>query len=74
MLLATHYAVLAVSQALLALARALGPLGWLVDNRLVRAVVTAPQEAVRGRVSTRLSRPARVASLGYLVAAQKPID
>jgi SAM-dependent methyltransferase len=72
LLLATHYAVLAVSQALRALARAFGPLGGLVDNRLVRAVVAAPQEAVRGRVSTRLSGPARVASLGYLVAARKP--
>jgi SAM-dependent methyltransferase len=71
-LLVAHYAVLSVAQALRALARALGPLGRLVDNPLVRGVVAAPQEAVRGLVPTRLSAPARVASLGYLVAARKP--
>jgi SAM-dependent methyltransferase len=71
-LLAVHYLVLAVSQALRALAGVLGPAGRLVDNRVVRALVAAPQEAVRARVSTRLSAPAKVASLGYLVAARKP--
>ena len=72
-LMGVHYCVLALSHAIKALARALGPLGWLVDNRVVRGVVAAPQEAVRGRVSTRLSLPARIASLGYLVAARKPL-
>ena len=48
-----------------------GPLGWLVDNRLVRGLVAAPQEAVRSRVSTRLSLPAKLATLGYMVAARK---
>jgi SAM-dependent methyltransferase len=71
LLLATHYAVLAVSGALRAVASALGPLGWLADNRLVRGVVAAPQEALRARVSTRLSFPARLASLGYMVVATK---
>lgn len=72
LLLVAHYAVLAVGQALRAAARALGPLGGLVDNPLVRGLVAAPQEVVRGLVPTRLSGPARVASLGYLVAARKP--
>jgi len=71
-LMLTHYGVLALSQAIQLLARALGPFGWLVDNRLVRGVVAAPQEALRSRVSTRLSLPAKVASLGYLVVARKP--
>jgi len=70
-LLVTHFAVLAVSGGLRALARALGPLGWLVDNRAVRGIVAAPQEALRGRVSTRLSVPAKLASLGYMVVATK---
>ncbi len=71
-LMLTHYGVLAVTAAIRGLARALGPLGWLVDNRVVRGVVAAPQEALRSRVSTRLSLSARLASLGYLVVARKP--
>ena len=71
-LLLAHYAVLALSQAIRALAAALGPAGRLVDNPLVRGLVAAPQEALRGRVSTRLGPAARVASLGYLLAARKP--
>jgi SAM-dependent methyltransferase len=63
-LMVTHYAVLAVTAALRALR--------LDRNRLVRGLVAAPQEALRSRVSTRLSGPARIASLGYLVAARKP--
>ena len=70
-LMLTHYGVLAVSGALRALAKALGPLGWLVDNRVVRGVVAAPQEAFRTRVSTRLSLPAKLATLGYMVVARK---
>lgn len=63
-LLVLHYGVLAVTAALKALR--------LDRNRLVRALVAAPQEAVRTRVPTRLSGAARIASLGYLVAARKP--
>ncbi|HST63578.1 MAG TPA: class I SAM-dependent methyltransferase [Mycobacteriales bacterium] len=62
-LLVTHYAVLALTRAA----------GRLAANRLVRAMIAGPQEALRGRVSTRLSGPARIASLGYLVAARKPV-
>lgn len=65
-LLVLHYGVLAVTAALTALR--------LDRVRAVRALVAAPQEAVRARVSTRLSGPARIASLGYLVAARKPLN
>lgn len=65
-LLVLHYGVLAVTAALTALR--------LDRVRAVRALVAAPQEAVRARVSTRLSGPARIASLGYLVAARKPLS
>lgn len=71
-LMLAHYAVLAVSQAIRAAARVLGPLGFLVENKLVRYALAAPQEALRGRVSTRLSGPAAIASLGYLAAVRKP--
>ena len=71
-LMAAHYVVLAVSQALRAAARALGPVGFLADNRLVRLALAAPQEALRGRVSTRLSGLAKIVSLGYQVSARKP--
>jgi SAM-dependent methyltransferase len=71
-LMVLHYAVLTVSQGLRLAAKALGPLGFLVDNRVVRLLLAAPQEAVRSRVSTRLSGPAKIASLGYQIAARKP--
>jgi SAM-dependent methyltransferase len=71
-LMVVHYVVLAVRQGLWLAARALGPLGFLVDNRLVRLVLAAPQEALRTRVSTRLSGLAKIASLGYMVAVRKP--
>jgi len=65
-LMVTHYAVLAVTAGLKALR--------LDRNPLVRSLVAAPQEALRSRVSTRLSGPAKIASLGYLVAARKPLS
>lgn len=71
-LLVTHALVLALSQALRTVTAALGPLGALVDNPLVRGVVAGPQELVRGRVSTRLGPLSKVASLGYLAVARKP--
>jgi SAM-dependent methyltransferase len=71
LLMLTHYGVLGLTAAIRAVAKLLGPLGGLVDNRLVRAAVAAPQEAVRARVSTRLSFPAKIASLGYMVVARK---
>lgn len=63
-LMLAHYAVLALTAALRGLR--------LEGNELVRGLVAAPQEALRARVSTRLTGPARIASLGYLVAARKP--
>lgn len=72
LLMLTHYGVLAITGGIRALARLLGPLGFLVDNRLVRGIVAAPQEALRSRVSVRLSLPAKLATLGYMVAARKP--
>jgi SAM-dependent methyltransferase len=71
-LMVAHYVVLAVRQGLWLAARALGPLGFLVDNRVVRLVLAAPQEALRTRVSTRLSGLAKIASLGYMIAVRKP--
>ncbi len=71
-LMVAHYAVLAAGRAVRVVARLLGPLGFLIDNAAVRLALAAPQEAVRSRVSTRLSGPAKVASLGYLLAARKP--
>ena len=63
-LLVAHCAVLGLTRLLQA--------AGLADNRAVRFLVAAPQEALRSRVSTRLTGPARVASLGYLLAARKP--
>lgn len=71
-LMVVHYAVLAVAQAIRLAARTLGPLGFLVE-RPGRLLLAAPQEVLRSRVSTRLSGPARIASLGYLLAARKPL-
>jgi hypothetical protein len=39
---------------------------------VVRLVLAAPQEALRTRVSTRLSGLAKIASLGYMIAVRKP--
>ena len=64
-LMLAHFGVLALTQVLRLLR--------LADNRVLRALVAAPQEALRSRVSTRLSLPARVASLGYMVVARKPL-
>jgi SAM-dependent methyltransferase len=63
-MLVAHHAVLALTGVLRATR--------LERVRAVRALVAAPQEALRSRVSTRLSGPAKVASLGYLLTARKP--
>jgi SAM-dependent methyltransferase len=63
-LLVAHAGVLALTGLL----RATG----LERRPRVRALVAAPQEALRHRVPTRLTGPARIASLGYLMAARKP--
>jgi SAM-dependent methyltransferase len=71
-LMITHYGVLALTAGIRAAANTLGPLGWLVDNRVVRGILAAPQEAIRSRVSTRLGLTAKLASLGYMAVARKP--
>jgi hypothetical protein len=72
-LLALHYLVLTLVHGLRFLAGRLGPLGRVLENRIVDAVIAAPQEAMRTRVSYRLSPLSRIASLGYMAAAQKPL-
>ncbi|MEP6598403.1 MAG: class I SAM-dependent methyltransferase [Actinomycetota bacterium] len=71
-LLMGHFGILGVVGALRVLSRALGPLGRLFDNRLLAALIAAPQELIRVRVSTRLSALSKAASLGYMAAARKP--
>lgn len=72
LLMAVHFVVQAAVQALKAAGARLGPLSWLVDNRLVAGLLAWPQESVRALTSYRLSPLARIASLGYMAAAVKP--
>ena len=71
-LLAAHYLIGALVQALQLLATRLGRVGGLLDNRVVRALIAAPQVALRSRLSYRLSPLSRAASLGYMAVAAKP--
>jgi SAM-dependent methyltransferase len=71
-LLVAHYAILALSQAVRLIDR-WGPSGrWLA--KLLGGMVAAPQELLRGRVSSRLTPLSRAASLGYMACASKPVD
>ncbi len=70
-LLAVHFAVLAVVAAIRALAGALGRFRWLVDNKAVSALIAAPQEMCRNLVSTDLGPLSRAVSLGYMACATK---
>lgn len=72
-LLVTHYLIGGFAQAVLLLAKRLGSYGRLVDNRVVRALLAGPQDLVRSRVSYRLTRSSRAASLGYMAIARKPL-
>jgi SAM-dependent methyltransferase len=71
-LLLAHYLVGALAQAIMLVGSRLGRFGALVDNRFVRGLIAAPQEAVRSRLSYRLSPLSKVASLGYMAVATKP--
>ena len=71
-LLAAHYTIRGLAGAIQAAAAALGRFGWVIDNPLVRALLWGPQELIRSRVTTRLTRLSKMASLGYLVAARRP--
>ncbi len=72
-MLVSHYAIGALAQTIALLGRKLGPAGVLVDNRVVRGVIAAPQVAVRTRLSHRLTSLSRAASLGYMAVATKPL-
>jgi hypothetical protein len=44
----------------------------LVDNRLVRNLIAAPQEVFRSRLRYDLTALSKAASLGYMAVATKP--
>jgi hypothetical protein len=50
----------------------LGKFGFLLDNRIVRGILAAPQQAVRSQIGYRSTRLSRAASLGYMTVARKP--
>jgi SAM-dependent methyltransferase len=72
-LLVTHYLIGGFSQLVMLLAKRLGRFGSLIDNRPVRALLAGPQDAIRSRLSYRLTRLSRAASLGYMAVAHKPV-
>jgi len=71
-LLVTHYLVGGFAQLVMLIAARLGRFGKVIDNRLVRAILAAPQDVIRSRLSYRLTRLSRAASLGYMAVAHKP--
>ena len=71
-LLVAHYLIAGLAQGLMAFAARLGRWGALIDNRVVRAVLAGPQDLVRARLSYRMTRLSRAASLGYMAVARKP--
>lgn len=70
-LLAAHYLLGGLGQLVFGVAAKLGRFGFLIDNRVIRGLIAAPQEAVRSRVSYRSTRFSRAASLGYMTVARK---
>lgn len=72
-LLGTHYTVLSLTGLIQAAARRLGPLRWLVDNRLVRGLISLPQELARSLPKSRLKGTSKRVSLGYMAVARKPV-
>jgi SAM-dependent methyltransferase len=72
-LLVSHYLIAAFAQLVMLFAKRLGRFGSVVDNRLVRAIIAGPQDLVRGKLSYRLTRSSRAASLGYMAIAHKPV-
>ena len=54
-------------------AQRMGRFGSLIDKRLVRAVLAGPQDLIRSRLSYRLTRLSRAASLGYMAIAHKTV-
>jgi SAM-dependent methyltransferase len=72
-LLVSHYMIAAFAQLVMLIAKRLGRFGPLIDNRFVRALIAAPQDLVRTRLSYRLTPSSRTASLGYMAIARKPV-
>ena len=72
-LLVAHYMIAGFAQLVMLLGKRLGRFESLVDNRAVRAVIAGPQDLVRTRLSYRLTRLSRAASLGYMAIASKPM-
>ncbi len=72
-LLVAHYLIGGLAQFVMLMAKRLGRLGPLIDNRLMRAALAGPQDLVRTRLSYRLTRSSRAASLGYMAVAHKPV-
>ncbi|HET6966522.1 MAG TPA: class I SAM-dependent methyltransferase [Acidimicrobiales bacterium] len=71
-LMAAHYVIQAGVQALSSASGRLGRWSWLLDNRVLTALIAWPQEWVRGLVGYRLTPLARIASLGYMACALRP--
>jgi SAM-dependent methyltransferase len=71
-LLVSHYVIAGFAQLVMLIAKRLGRFGPLIDNRLVRTLIAAPQDLVRTRLSYRLTPSSRAASLGYMAIARKP--
>jgi SAM-dependent methyltransferase len=72
-LLIAHYLIGGFAQFVMLIAIRLGRFGSLIDNKLMRAALAGPQDAIRSRVSYRLTRSSRAASLGYMAVAHKPV-
>jgi SAM-dependent methyltransferase len=72
-LLVSHYLIAGFAQLVMAFAKRLGRFESLVDNRLVRALIAGPQDLIRTKLSYRLTRSSRAASLGYMAVAHKPM-
>jgi len=71
-LLVAHYLIGGSSQLVMLIAKRLGRFSSMIDNRYVRALFAGPQDVIRSRLSYRLTRLSRAASLGYMAVARKP--
>lgn len=71
-LMLSHYLILTLVQAIRLISGKLGPARRLLSNGMTDAVIAAPQEAIRARLTHELTPLARIASLGYMAAAHKP--
>jgi SAM-dependent methyltransferase len=72
LLMLSHFVILSTVQAMRLVASKLGPMRGLLE-RLMNSIIAGPQEALRTRVSYRLTPLSRIASLGYMACARKPV-